>query len=138
MNIPKTGIRHPRLPEKVYCLIHMAEEKMTGTQSPIGVGDIRIMGIEPDGFFELRDCRLRLSQKHQRQTKLMKGAAIVVVEGYSCLVFDPRFRQSVLKSAQDSQREMRHRAARVALEGFEEQQFGARLILLDRAAPPIG
>jgi len=138
MNIPKARICRPRLPQEVYSLIDLAEEKMTGTQSSIGVGDIRIVGIEPDGFFELRHCRLRLSQKHQRQTKLMKGAAIVVVEGYSCLVLDPRFSQSVLKSAEDPQREMRHRAARVALEGFKEQQFGARLILLDRAAPPIG
>src|SRR6516164_7217193 len=110
MNIPKARICRPRLPQELYCLIHLAEEKMTGTQSPIGVGDIRVVGIEPDRLFEVGDCRLRLSQKHQRQTKLMKGAAIVVVEGYRCLVLDPRFGQSVLKSAEDPQREMRHRA----------------------------
>src|SRR3974377_1775703 len=110
MNIPKARICRPCLPQEVYCLIHMAEEKMTGTQSPIGVGDIRVVGIEPDGFFEVRDCSLWLTQKHQRQTKLMKRAAIIVVEGYRCLVFDPRFSQSVLKSAEDPQREMRHRA----------------------------
>src|SRR6266481_427667 len=137
MNIPKTRICRACLPQEVYCLIHMAEQKMTGTQSPIGVGDIPVVGIEPDRFFEVRDCRLWLSQKHQRHTKLMKGAAIVVVQGYRCLVLDLRFGQSVLKSAEDPQREMRHRAARVAFEGLEEQQFRTRLILLDRAAPPI-
>ena len=120
MNIPKARICCPRLRQEVYCLIQMAEEKMTGTQSPIGISDIRVVGIEPDGLFEVRDCRLWLAQKHQRQTKLMKRAAIVVVEGYRCLVFDSRFSQSVLKSAEDPQREMRHRALRVAFEGFNE------------------
>src|SRR5260370_16297097 len=120
MNIPKARICRPGLSQKFYWLMQMAEEKMTGTQSPIGVGDIRVVGIEPDGLFELGDCRLWLTQKHQRQTKLVKRAAIVAVEGYRCLVFDPRFSQSVLKSAEDPQREMRHRALRIALERFDE------------------
>src|SRR4029077_3413050 len=120
MNIPKARICRPCLPQEVYCLVQMPKEKMTGTQSPIGVSNIRVVGIEPDGLFEVRYCRLRLAQKQQRQTKLMKRSAIVVVEGYRCLVFDPRVSQSVLKSAEDPQRKMRHRALWVALERFNE------------------
>ena len=52
MNIPEARICCPRLRQEVYCLIQMAEEKMTGTQSPIGISDIRVVGIEPDGLFE--------------------------------------------------------------------------------------
>src|SRR6516225_11509562 len=120
MNIPEARICCPRLRQKLNCLIQMAEKKMTGTQSPIRVGDIRVVGVEPDGLFEVGDRRLWPTQKHQRQTKLMKRAAIVVVEGYRSLVFDPCFSQSVLKSAEDPQREMRHRSLWVALEGFNE------------------
>src|SRR5215472_4365945 len=99
MNVPKPRVCRPCLPQEFYGLIQMAKKKMTGTQSPIGVGDIPVVRVEPDGLFEVRDGRLRLSQKHQCQTELMKGAAIVVVERYCCLVLDPRFRQPVLKSA---------------------------------------
>ena len=66
MNIPAPRTYRPRLPEEVYCLIHMGEEKVTGTQPPIRVGDIRIVRIEPDGFFDVGNCRLWLAQKHHR------------------------------------------------------------------------
>ena len=137
MNVPEAGICCPRLPQEIDCLIHMAEEKMAGTQPPIRVGDIRVVWIEPDGFFYVGDRRLWLAQKHHRQTKLMKGSGVIVVEADRCLVLDPRFGQSVLKSAEDPQREVRHRAPWVALDGLKEQQFGTRLILLNRIAPSV-
>src|SRR5215469_17336799 len=102
MNIPKARVGRPRFPQEVDCLIDMAEKKMTSTQSRIRVGDICVVGIEPDGFFKVRDGRLGLAQKHQRQAKLMKGTAIVVVEGYRRLVLDPRVSQPVLKSAENT------------------------------------
>jgi len=138
MDIPEAGICRPCLSQKVDCLIHMTEEKVTGTQRPIRVGYIPVVGIEPDGFFDVGDCRLRLAQKHHCQAKLMKGAGVIVVESDRCLMLDPRFGQPVLKSAEDPQREVRHRAPRVTLDRLKEQQFGTPLILLNRVAPSIG
>jgi hypothetical protein len=49
-----------------------------------------------------------------------------VVEHYRSLDFNLRFGQSTLTSAEQSHRRVRHRAVRIALDGFDEQLFGTR------------
>src|SRR6266446_4582315 len=95
------------------------------------------MRIKPDSLLDVRDSRVWLTQPHQHLAKLKVRARVVAVEGYCRLELDLRFGQSVLNPAEHSDRIMRHRAVHVALESFEKQLLGSRLILLNRATPSV-
>ena len=58
--VPRT--RGARFSQQIDCLIYLAQKKMTPTQRIIINGYERVMWIEPAGFLELGDCRLRLTE----------------------------------------------------------------------------
>jgi hypothetical protein len=70
-------------------------------------------------------------------SKMRNCVRVIAVERYSRFEFQPGFGQSVLDFAKVAHRGARHRAVCVALDSFEEQLFGARLILLKTAAPSV-
>jgi len=58
--VPRT--RGARLSQQIYRLIYLAQKEMAPTQRIITKGYERVMWTEPSGFFELGDCRLRLTE----------------------------------------------------------------------------
>ena len=69
--------RRPRLSQEIYALIYLAQKEMTRTQCMIIKGDERVMWTEPGGFIELGNCRLRLTEKHQRYAKLAMATCLI-------------------------------------------------------------
>jgi hypothetical protein len=57
-------------------VIQVARNEICRTKRPVVTGDVWVVGVEPDRFFDLRDRRVRLTQPHQRQAKLLIGAGI--------------------------------------------------------------
>jgi len=53
---------------------------MTRTQRMIIKGYERVMWTEPGGFLKLADCRLRLTEKHQRYAKVAMAARLIWIE----------------------------------------------------------
>src|SRR5258705_11294440 len=103
----------------------------------IKISPIRVVRIEPDSLLDVWNPRLWLAHIQERVAKLVERSRVVAVEGYCRLELDLRFGQSVLNPAQHAHRIMRPRTVRIALESFKKQLLGSRLILLNRAAPPI-
>src|SRR6516164_777163 len=84
--VPRT--RGARLSQQIYRLIYLAQKEMAPTQRIITKGYERVMWTEPSGFFELGDCRLRLTEKHQRYAKLAMAARLIWIERNRRLQFD--------------------------------------------------
>src|SRR5260370_7362010 len=70
----------PSLSQQIYCLIYLAQKEMTPTQRIIIKGYERVMWTEPGGFLELGDCRLRLTEKHQRYANLAMAARLIWID----------------------------------------------------------
>src|ERR1700730_531893 len=90
--------RGPRLSQQIYRLIHLAQNEMTPTQRMIINGYERVMWTEPGGFVELGDCRLRLTEKHQRYAKLAMAARLIWIERNRRLQLDLGIAESPLPS----------------------------------------
>jgi hypothetical protein len=84
-------IRGPRFSQQIYRLIYLAQKEMTRTQRKIIMGYERVMWTEPGGFLELGDCRLRLTEKHQRYAKLAMPARLIWIERNRRLQLDLGF-----------------------------------------------
>src|SRR6516164_1185670 len=130
-------IYRARLPEEIYCLIHMAEKKVASTQCPVTAGDPRLARIQPNGSLDLGNGRFRLAEEHERDAEMSNRVGVTAVELYSGFEFELCFDQAVLDFAKVAHRGARRRTVCIVVDSFEEQLFGACLILLKRAAPSV-
>ena len=94
--VPRT--RGPRLSQQIYRLIYLTQKEMTPTQRIIIKGYPRVMWTEPGGFLELGDCRLRLTEQHQRYAKLAMAARLIWIECNHRLQLDLGIAESPLPS----------------------------------------
>src|SRR6266702_797068 len=94
--VPRT--RGPRLSQLSYRIIYLAQKEMTRTQRIIIKGNERVMWTESGGFLELGDCRLRLTEKHQRYAKLAMAARLIWIERNRRLELDLGIGESPLPS----------------------------------------
>src|ERR1700739_1269038 len=107
-------------------------------QPQIGViqSDVCLIRAEPDRSLKRSDSGLRLSQVDQRCAELTQPRYVAIERGHR-LQLDLRFVQSPLQPAKNSHSDAGGNVARINSENLEQKPFGARFVLLKRAAPAV-
>src|SRR6516164_4013565 len=136
MNIPEPRIFRARPPKKLHCLIYMAQKEMAHAQCPIDAGEVTVARAEQQCLFYVWDPRLGLAEVHHGLTELAQCSDEISIKCNGRLQLDLCLGQPVLQSADAPHLCVGRCAVRIC-QRFEQQQLGARQILLNGAAPTI-